>query len=563
MFLTPIDSTLSHDDGRWTFVGDPQWRQDADGCLYPPVWANPRFDRGADQVPDLYAHPLGREDYAILSAEPLEDVDVSVEYRCPYGSVLHGGLVFRAEGGMGCYVLDLMEMGRKSQAYEVTLWLQDPSGYRREIARAVVPHSIIPERINQGGTSTRFLWDHSSPEWVRFRVQASGAFIRVSADDQILFDLRDDAYSVGCAGLVARGSVYFRNLTIDGYPVAGADPWEPPESGEVPASFCPGDPQPEGFNAYPVACRTPDNGLVVAWAHDPSRVQDGGRGLPGPIMTRSDDDGSTWSEPVHVWQGPCEHASPTSLFAHLDGSLTMLLIRSRAADTPAEALRTRSVDGGHTWSELEDFTVAGVPLSERPYVNPYSPMQRLSDGTVVMTCYEADDSLGHTNAERRDRSLFLRSADDGMTWPDEPVYMAPDNHDHNECMVAEVEPGHLLAFMRTLRARYMWTSSSEDGGRTWAPLTQTDISAECPCLLAHSSGTLVLGSRGAGVFVRISVDRGRTWGETYRVSPMSAMMGMVEMEDGRILLVGHEGYRIPGNIRGQYIRLTPAGPTAG
>ena len=105
-------------------------------------------------------------------------------------------------------------------------------------------------------------------------------------------------------------------------------------------------------------------------------------------------------------------------------------------------------------------------------------------------------------------------------------------------------------------------SRSTDNGRTWAPLAQTDIGAECPCLLVHSSGALVLGSRGLGTFLRLSRDGGRTWGETWRVSPMSAMMGMVELDDGRILLIGHEGYRTPGSIRGQFIELTPEGPRA-
>ena len=128
--------------------------------------------------------------------------------------------------------------------------------------------------------------------------------------------------------------------------------------------------------------------------------------------------------------------------------------------------------------------------------------------------------------------------------------------------MAEVAPGRLVAFMRTLRARYMWKSASEDGGYTWSPLTQSDISAECPCLLAHSSGTLILGSRGAGTFLRLSRDGGRTWGDTWRMSPASAMMGMVEMADGRVLNVMHEGYRVPGHVRGQLFRVTTEGPVA-
>jgi len=564
MFLTSIDTRPGQGDDRWTYIGDPDWRADDDGVLYPPVFANPRFDRGDDQVPDLYAHPLAREDYAILADTPLEDTDIAFDYTCPYGAVLHGGAIVRATGGMCGYILDFLEMGRKAQAYEVILWLQDESGYRRQLARAQVPHSIIPERINQKGTPTRFLWDHSAPEWMRFRLQASSSVLRVSADGRILFELRDETFSAGCVGLVARGSVYFRNVEIHGFPAEDASPWTPPESDEIPAFFLPGDPQPEGFNAYPVVCRAPDGDVLVAWAHDPNPSRHGkGDGTPGAVLTRSSDDGATWTSPAPVWQGSCYNFVPSSLFAHQDGSLSLLAITAPDPNTPARCKRLRSTDGGKTWSIPEDLTVAGRSLNDRPFINPYSPMQRLSNGIVVMTLYEADDSQGHENDVRRDRALLLRSEDDGHTWTEEPVYLDPDNFDHNECMVAEIAPGRLIAFMRTLRAPFMWTSHSEDGGSNWTQLMQTDISAECPCLLAHSSGALVLGSRGLGLFLRVSRDGGWSWGETWRVSPMSAMMGMMELDDGRILLIGHEGYRIPGNIRGQYIELTPERPRAG
>ena len=106
----------------------------------------------------------------------------------------------------------------------------------------------------------------------------------------------------------------------------------------------------------------------------------------------------------------------------------------------------------------------------------------------------------------------------------------------------------------------MWTSTSEDGGQTWTPLVQSDLSAECPVLLRHRSGALILRSRGNGTFLRLSFDQGRTWTRAYRTSPASAMMAMVEMSDGRVLNVMHEGYRVPGYVRGQFFRVTPDGP---
>jgi len=148
-----------------------------------------------------------------------------------------------------------------------------------------------------------------------------------------------------------------------------------------------------------------------------------------------------------------------------------------------------------------------------------------------------------------------------MTW-EVPAYFDADNFDHNECMVGEAGCGRLVAFMRTLREKYMWTSRSEDTGRTWSKLVQSDLSAECPWILSHSSGALLLASRGHGTYLQSSIDGGQTWGDTYRLSPAAAMIGMVEMGDGRVMIVMHEGYRIPGYIRGQFFRVATEGSIA-
>ena len=564
-FLHPFETGLTGRESDWAFVGVPAWTERAGGIICPPVWSDPAFDPDPAQVPNSYAHELAREDFAFLDTPPLDDTDVSVDFQCPYGAVLNGGVVFRAVDSRSFYVVDLIELGRKAQAYEVTLWVQEASGYRRLLARGLAPHSVIPDRIVQGGARSRAEWDHSSPDWLRLRVQATGSFIRVSADDRILFDLRDDTYAAGRLGLAARGAVAFRRLAAAGLPPrdppAETAAWIP-HRGELPRFLRPGHPQPVGFNAYPVVCRHPGGATALAWAHDASRgrATDGGTD-PAVVLTRSADEGRTWSSPQVLFSRPGSHCAPTSLFAHRDGSLTALVAWAADPASPALCLVLRSDDGGGTWRDRGELQVGGHPLSHLPFVGLYSPMQRLADGTVVMTAYEADDSAGHDNAHRRDRALLLRSADDGRTWG-EPTFFDAANFDHNECMVAEVSPGHLVAFMRTLRATHMWHSSSRDGGRTWSPLAESDISAECPCLLRHSSGALILGSRGAGTFVRLSVDGGQTWGTTWRISPASAMMGMVEMADGRVLVVMHEGYRVPGAIRGQFFRLADHGLVA-
>lgn len=75
---------------------------------------------------------------------------------------------------------------------------------------------------------------------------------------------------------------------------------------------------------------------------------------------------------------------------------------------------------------------------------------------------------------------------------------------------------------------------SEDGGRNWTPARP--------------------------LFVRLSVDDGKSWSRLVRISPASAMVGMTETTDGRVFIAMHEGYRVPGYIRSQFFRVTSEGP---
>jgi hypothetical protein len=563
MNLIRLNTALVNNEQDWTFIGTPGWKEDHEGYIYPPVWSNPRFDRDPSQVPDHYAHELAREDYAFLTSQPLGDTDISVDYKCPYGSVIHGGVVFRAVDSSRCYVLDIVDMGRKGHCYELILWLQDASGYRKELARGRTSHSVVLEKIVQRGAQTRYEWNHSSPDWVTVRVQASGTFIRVLMDGQIVFELRDQTYPAGCVGLVGRGAVYFRNLRVEGVPAELSAPWTKHE-GELPRFFYPGGEQLEGFNAFPVVCHTEGGVTLVAWAHGPLR--EGYASDPTFVtMTRSEDEGCTWSQPQCIFRREGHECGMGSFFAHLDGSVSCLVSGSPVGQEEAIPLTfvMQSLDGGRNWSDPTEFRAGGKRLQDHEHrVYLYSPMIRLSDGTVVMSGYETRTIPGGSllsNADRLDRSLLFRSTDDGHTWED-PIYFDPNNFDHNECMVAEVEPGRLVAFMRTLRAGNMWTSTSTDGGQTWTSLAQSTVSGECPYLFRHSSGVLIVFNRGCGSFLKLSFDQGKSWTRECRISPASAMIGMTEMADGRVLIVMHEGYRVPGYIRAQFFRVTPDGP---
>ncbi|MBI2190562.1 MAG: exo-alpha-sialidase [Planctomycetes bacterium] len=564
-----LNTALAANERNWTFVGTPGWKQSAEGLIYPPTWSLPAFDEDPHGVPNLYAHELAREDYAFLSSQALADTDISVEHKCPYGSVIHGGVIFRAMDTCRFYVVDIVDMGRKAQDYELTLWRQDAAGYRKVIARGRASHSIVPERIVQMGPQTREEWEHSSPDWVTVRVQASGTFIRVSLDGRIVFEARDRTWPAGCAGLVARGSVLFRNLKVVGLAAELPKPWTE-HQGEPPWFFYPGgkESQGAGFNAYPAVGHTGDGTTLMTWWHHPPGRKSAGTAV---VLTRSEDEGRTWTPPRRIFSREGCHCGCSSIFEHKNGAVSCLISVTPVAGHEGAVPQTyviRSPDRGLSWPAADELAIAGRPLSvyreRHGRFSFYSPWVRLSDGAVVMCAYEHQTVPGGNagcNADRLDRSLLIRSLDDGFTW-EEPIHFDPTNFDHNECMIAETAPGRLVAFMRTLAAPCMWTSTSEDGGKTWSRLVQSSVSAECPSLLRHSSGALILASRGYGTFVRLSFDGGKSWTPECRISPASAMIGMTEMKDGRVLIAMHEGYRVPGYIRGQWFCVSPDGPVA-
>src|SRR5262245_44725055 len=105
----------------------------------------------------------------------------------------------------------------------------------------------------------------------------------------------------------------------------------------------------------------------------------------------------------------------------------------------------------------------------------------------------------------------------------------------------------------------MWMSESRDKGVTWSRQMPSSCTGSCPYLLRHSSGVLIMGSRGNGVFMKTSADDGKTWSPETRISLCSGMMGMTEMKDSRVLVVFHEAYRTPTRVRAQYIQVSKEG----
>ena len=584
--MKTFNTAMRGREDHWTFVGSEHpWKQREDGVILSPFWAI----CGEADAPGYFDHPLtdgddlAREDYAFLHGATVGDLDLLIDFQIRRAGVVNMGVGFRAQDSVRMYCVQVNDMLHKAHGFDVTLWLQDGEGFRRLLGSGIVSHPEIPEHIRQGGPKSYDEWVQSSPGWSTLRVRAMGPKIQVAIDDQEACVCTDETYASGTVALLARWTIPFQNLELTGTQAELSEPWRVvPEvspryhqpldqpafqvpqtglqsSGTAPKYSLPFDGRLGPYEVFPTVAQDAEANiyLMANIGESPWKY--------GTGIVRSTDAGKTWVQPQRFadlgrfasssgdWAG----LSP-GLYAHQDGSLSCFFRHKTSMEEREIVGVAESADGGHSWSQVRELIVSGKPLSklvQDATIILYAPPQRLRDGALLMSVYHVDDTSGHTYAETRTRSAVFRSTDDGRTWGG-PHYIDTDKFDSNECSIAELPDGRLQAFMRTCRAPSMWTSWSTDGGLTWSPLELSGVMAQCPCVLGHSSGAILLGSRGMGVFLNVSRDGGRTW-EMFRISPASGMMGMTELPDGRVLIVYHSSYRVPARIRAQFLRVTP------
>ena len=200
-----------------------------------------------------------------------------------------------------------------------------------------------------------------------------------------------------------------------------------------------------------------------------------------------------------------------------------------------------SRDSGKTWEEA-----VKVPVS-----SPHGPI-RLSDGRLLFLGKEF-----HSGEYESGAVFAFDSADDGKTWNclgrvDFPDGCNGDNIHEPDCL--ELPDGRLLGALRgqgdPVPYRFsIYTTVSEDGGKTWTHPKSLDVNGSPPHLLLHSSGAVVLtyGRRTPpfGERARISYDNGETFGEEIVISEESnngdlGYPSTVELSDGSLYTVYYQ-----------------------
>ena len=252
------------------------------------------------------------------------------------------------------------------------------------------------------------------------------------------------------------------------------------------------------------------------------------------LVTWSDDEGRTWSDPVRPFDptaidgrpGLFRAAYPTALGGdrvlatlyrvdHSDPSLPFFNEETEGL-LDSRIFLAQSSDGGRTWADpaLVDTAPFNIPT---PITGPVLVLP-----SGEWACQFELNKPYFDTSEWRHSSVLMFSRDDGKTWPSHKIVSSdPENRifywDQRPGVLAD---GTILVLFWTFdrkAAAYLniHARSSEDGGRTWSDIWDVGVPGQpaAPVSLRDGRIAMVYVDRTASpvIKLRISSDRGRTW----------------------------------------------------
>jgi predicted neuraminidase len=229
-----------------------------------------------------------------------------------------------------------------------------------------------------------------------------------------------------------------------------------------------------GYAREPVIGRMPDGSLISFALSGGPREPDNQNVV---LVTRSRDDGVTWTAPEIAFQHGARGVWATELF--VDGALPMLFVHTYDAACRYRELQTyvsRTTDSGLTWSEPESLPSGmrgisvrrGIVLSNGDWLFPVYWQETHGAWDWVKTQVENDIGMqwpkhcGVMISSDKGESFRL-AGDVSADWP---LW---------ENAVAEYAPGKMLMLIRAERSGVLYESRSEDYGRSWCPARPTGI----------------------------------------------------------------------------------------
>jgi predicted neuraminidase len=272
----------------------------------------------------------------------------------------------------------------------------------------------------------------------------------------------------------------------------------------------------------PILRRMPDGSLLcIHYAGGPTEPHDENVAL----VTRSGDDGLTWSRPEILFDHPVRGVWVPELFT--DAGDPCAFVHTMEASNhycDLHTYRSWSRDGGKTWSEPASLPGGAAHVSVRQGIV-------LRDGAWLFPVYwqEVERGFAWTRGGGKSSGLdrvwrfrcgVLRSTDSGASFSLHGYIRHPDLSLW-EPNVAELDDGSLVMLMRITGSESgaIWRSDSTDGGRSWSAPHPTDIpnpSTKLTVLTYHGAVILlnnpnpVVGER-KPLALWVSRDGGATW----------------------------------------------------
>jgi sialidase-1 len=274
--------------------------------------------------------------------------------------------------------------------------------------------------------------------------------------------------------------------------------------------------------------------------YDKSVPESRGNGVGDPAILVDAKTGSLfvaalWSQGNRAWHGSGPGLSP---------------------DETGQFVLTKSDDDGVTWSPPMNITPQVKQPAWRLCFNGPGAGICTRDGTLVFPAQFRDpQGVPH--------SCFIFSRDRGQSWTISPPAIPDPQQPTSESQIVELEDGSLLLSMRCEKrsgqrrwARWEWSSPASSPNNTgvagkWSEPWQAVTDPTCMAsLLRHSDGTLLISNPNSAkhrvaMTVRTSSDDGRTWSDGRLLDPRGSMYScMTALPDGRIGLL----YEVAGTL---------------
>ncbi|WP_372936668.1 sialidase family protein [Mariniphaga sediminis] len=342
------------------------------------------------------------------------------------------------------------------------------------------------------------------------------------------------------------------------------------------------------YQAVPDACRLDNGDILVVFYDGNDHVTYPTPEYPNAgriCLTRSEDEGKTWSNPVVIYDDVNDNRDP-HINQMNDGTVVLSFfslefevseasgsdentpvytkeqvakygnnpdllheqqpenLKKKVRPTGSGKWETKgpyvlkSFDNGKTWENEGKFIA-----TSKPGWNCSAKVKEMPDGTWLLPVYRSEPSISAAWGG------VIPSSDRGKTWD----AVIPVGKEANLVLAAETDiillkDKTLYAALRGDRSVVnMHYATSKDFGKTWTPVSDIGFVGHAPSFTRLKSGAILLSYRafceenGYYTGLRISRDEAQTWEGPYLADKTpGAYPSTVELKDGTILIIYYE-----------------------